>query len=364
MIPLYKTVINKKTIQNVNSCLKSTWISSKGHFVKKFEKSFSNFTKIKHSVSVCNGTVAIHLALLALGIKKNDEVIVPSFTYIASVNPIKYVNANPIFIDSDYKTFQINLKDLEKKITNKTKAIICPHLYGNIADMDTIKKICLKKKIFIIEDCAEALGSYYKKFHAGNFGHIATFSFYGNKTISTGEGGMVCTNNQKLSKIVLKLKSQGISNPKKYYYHDIIGYNYRMTNICAAIGLSQISEIKSIIKKKRKIYLKYKKGFKKNNNILLLGESKNVLSSFWLNVILLKNMKLRNKLMNYLKKEKIETRPTFCEIHKMPMYRIKKNFFNSKKLSETGLCLPSYPNIKLSYQKKIIYRINRFFNEN
>ncbi len=364
MIKLYNPLISKKVIQNVNKCLSTNWISSKGPYVEKFEKSFSKFTKIRYSISVCNGTAAIHLALLALDIKRNDEIIVPTFTYIASVNPIRYLNAKPVFVDSDWKNFQINIKDLKKKITHKTKAIICPHLYGNMSDVHLIKKICKQKKIFLIEDCAESLGSYYKKIHSGNFGDIATFSFYGNKTITTGEGGMVCTNNKKISKLIYKLKTQGLTSPKKFYYHDIVGYNYRMTNICAAIGFSQMKIIKSILKKKRKIFLIYKNGFKKINNIFLLGESPNVKSSFWLNVILLKNSRLRDKLMNFLKKENIETRPTFGEVHKMPMYNINKRYKNSKLLSERGICLPSYPHLKSKDQKKIIFKIRKFINEN
>ena len=144
MIPLYKPTIYRDTIKNVNDCLKTSWISSRGKFINKFEMAFSKFTKIKHSVSVCNGTVAIHLALLALGIKKGDQVIVPSFTYIATVNPIKYINAEPVFVESNLDDFQIDLEDVKKKISKKTKAIICPHLYGNMTDMNELKNICVQ----------------------------------------------------------------------------------------------------------------------------------------------------------------------------------------------------------------------------
>lgn len=363
MIPLYKPTIYKDTIKNVNDCLKTSWISSKGKFINKFEMAFSKFTKIKHSVSVCNGTVAIHLALLALGIKKGDQVIVPSFTYIASVNPIKYINAKPVFVESNLDDFQIDLEDMEKKINKKTKAIICPHLYGNMTDMNKLKNICNKYKIFLIEDCAEAIGSYYKNKHAGNFGSIATFSFYGNKTISTGEGGMVCTNNKTLAKKIFKLKTQGLKNSNKYYFHDIVGYNYRMTNICAAIGFSQIHRLKNILNKKKKLFLDYKSGFKNNKYLSFLNESRNVRSSFWLIVMLVKNSIVREKLIKFLRLNNIETRPTFFPIHEMPMYKIKKKMKKAHILGNNGICLPSYHDLSKKDQTYIIKKIKLFFNE-
>ena len=364
MIPLYKPYISKKLIRNVNNCIRSTWISSKGPYIKKFEKSISKFTGIKYSISVTNGTCAMHLALLSLGIKDKDEVIVPSFTYIGTVNPIIYVGAKPIFIDTNLNTLQIDINDIEKKISSKTKAIICPHIYGNMAEMQKIINIKKKYKIYLIEDCAESLGSYYKKKHSGNFGDISTFSFYGNKTISTGEGGMVCTNNHKLARLVFKLKTQGLKSNQKLYYHDIIGYNYRMTNVCAAIGLSQINQIKKILKRKKEIYNKYLEGFKKNLNLQVFGESKNVKSSYWLVVIILKKNNFREKLIQYLKKNRIETRPTFSPIHKMPMYNKKLNTKNADHLGKNGICLPSFPQIKNNQIKHIIKTINHFFNEN
>ena len=363
MIPLYNPYISEKTKKNVNHCLTSNWISSKGEFVKKFEDSFSKFTQIKYSLSVTNGTCAIHLALLSLGIKKNDEVIVPSFTYVASVNPIKYIGAKPIFIDSDLNDFQIDINNIEKKITTKTAAIICPHLYGNMTNVEHLIRLKKKYNIFIIEDCAESFGSYFKKKHSGKFGDIATFSFYGNKTISTGEGGMVCTDNVNLAKIVYKLKTQGLANKQKFYYHDILGYNYRMTNVCAAIGYSQLFDAKKIIKRKRDIFFEYKKFLTQNKKLKILQESKNVKSSYWLIVIIVNNIVIRNKLIKYLKKNEIETRPTFYPVHKMPMYNNKKTYGNAETLGSCGICLPSYPQIKDRQIKYISRKINIFLNE-
>jgi len=237
-IPLYKPLINKSEKINVNKCLNDNWISSAGEFISKFEKKFCTYTNIKYCTTTSNGTVALHLALKVLNIRENDEVIVPAFTYIASVNCIRYVNAKPIFCESEVNTGQINIKDIQKKITKKTKAIIVPHLYGNVTDMSELIKIKKKFNLYIVEDCAEAIGSFYKSKHVGNFGDISTFSFFGSKTITTGEGGMICTNNRSFFLKAKKLKGQGLSMNKKklYYWHDEIGYNYRMTNLSAAVG--------------------------------------------------------------------------------------------------------------------------------
>jgi perosamine synthetase len=363
MISLYKPYISKDTLKNVSRCIKQNWISSKGFYVKKFEKLFSKFTKIKYSVSVANGTCAMHIALLSLGIKKNDEVIVPSFTYVATANPIKYIGAKPVFVESNLQTLQIDTKKIEKKINNKTKAIICPHLYGNMTNIDELIKLKKKYNLFLIEDCAESFGSYYKKKHSGNFGEVSTFSFYGNKTITTGEGGMICTNNKKIADIANKLKTQGVVRAKHPYYHDVIGYNYRMTNICAAIGVSQLKKSKFIINQKRKIFDRYAKKINFSNKIRILKESKNVRSSYWLVVIILDNKIIKKKLEKFLTKNRIETRPTFYPLHKLPIYYSNKIFKNAELLGTCGLCLPSYPSIKNSEIEYISKKINQFFDE-
>ena len=343
---LYEPITGRDEKKFVNDCLNSNWISSKGKYIKKFEKRFSNFIKIKYSITVSNGTAALHLALLALNIKKKDEVIVPTFTYISPVNAIKYIGAKVKFMDSKLKTWQIDETKLEKMITKKTRAVIVPHLYGQVSEIKKISKICRKKKIFLIEDCAEAFGCYYGKKHLGIFGDISTFSFFGSKTITTGEGGMVVTNNKKLADKIFKLKMVGVVK-NRYYWHDIIGYNYRMTNICAAIGLGQLKKAKNILIKKRKVFKNYY-SFLRNANLQISKEIENTKSSYWLINIFLANKKIRDGLAKYLKKNKIETRNTFNLVHKMPMYfkKSQKNLFpNAQILSNTGLSLPSGPNL-------------------
>ena len=198
-IRLYDPSISNQEKSYVLDCLNTKWISSRGKYIEKFEKKFSQFIKIKYSLSVVNGTTALHLALLSLDIKKNDEVIVPTFTYIAPVNAIRYVGAKVKFIDSNLLTWQLDESKLEKLITKKTKAVIAPHLLGQSCNILKIKNICKKKKIFLIEDCAEAFGNYFNGKHLGTFGDVSTFSFFGSKTITTGEGGMVVTNNKRIA---------------------------------------------------------------------------------------------------------------------------------------------------------------------
>jgi perosamine synthetase len=250
-IPVYQPSLKGNEKKYVNECLDSTWISSKGKFVNQFENAFAEYVGVKHAATVSNGTVAIHLALLALGIGEGDDVIVPTLTYIASVNSIAYTGANPVFVDSLQDSWQIDPADVVKKITPRTKAIMAVHLYGHPCDMDALMEICKKHDLFLIEDCAEAIGTLYKGKHVGTFGDISTFSFFGNKTITTGEGGMVVTNDETLHDRSLHFKGQGLAKHRQYW-HDVIGYNYRMTNICAAIGLAQLEQIEQVLIEKKK----------------------------------------------------------------------------------------------------------------
>ena len=351
---LYEPLLGNDEKKFVQDCLKSNWISSKGKYISKFEKQFSKFINIKYSLSVSNGTAALHLALLALHLKKSDEIIVPTFTYISPVNAIKYIDSKVKFLDSNLDTWQIDIDQLEKNISKKTKAIIVPHLYGQMCNLQKLKRICKNKKIYLIEDCAEAFGCYYKKKHLGTFGDISTFSFFGSKTITTGDGGMVCTNNKQFAERIYKLKMVGVVK-NRYYWHDIIGYNYRMTNICAAIGLGQLKIAKNILKKKINVFNNYKY-FLRNINIKMNKELPHTKSSFWLINIFVNSKKTRDGLAKYLKKNKIETRNTFNPVHKMPMYKNLtrgKIFSNANILSDTGLSLPSGPSLKKEEIKNI-----------
>ena len=358
--PVYQPSLKGNEKKYVDDCLDSTWISSKGKYIKLFEDSFSKFTDIKYSVAVSNGTVALHIALLALGIGGEDEVIVPTFTYIASVNAIKYVNAKPVFVDSDPQTWQIDPLKIREKITKKTKAIMAVHIYGHPCDMKQIKKIAEEFNLYIIEDCAEAIGSYYDSKHAGSFSDISTFSFFGNKTITTGEGGMVCTNNKHLEEMVIRLKGQGLATGKEYF-HDIVGYNYRMTNICAAIGFAQLERITDILNEKDRIIAEYKQALK-NEPVSIHQEIGNVRHSYWMFTILANSENEKIDLRKYLAENRIETRPAFHPIHTMPMYIDGKSYPVAEDLGKRGINLPSYPDLSNNDIHFITSTISAFYN--
>lgn len=343
-IPVYQPSLTGNEKKYVNECLDSTWISSKGEFIDRFEKGFASYIGLNHAATVCNGTVAIHVALLALGIGPGDEVIVPTLTYIASVNAIVYTGATPVFVDSLESTWQMDPDDVLKKITGKTKVILCVHLYGHPCEMDAMWKISREHGLFLVEDCAEAFGSLYNGVHVGGFGHVSTFSFFGNKTITTGEGGMVVTNDATLYDRAVHFKGQGLAK-NRTYWHDVIGYNYRMTNICAAIGVAQLEQADIFIKKKREIAGWYRDCLKELP-VVFQPEAKNVRNSYWMCSILVKDNKLRDWMRDYLADQGVETRPMFYPVHTMPMYVMKfQQHLVAESLGWRGMNLPSWPGL-------------------
>lgn len=360
-IPVYKPTFFGNEKKYVNKCLDDVWISSRGEFVNRFEQAFTSYVGSEYSVGVSNGTVALHLALLAIGISPGDEVIVPTFTYISTVNAINYCGAKPIFVDSLRSTWQMDPSEVEKRISNKTKAILMVHLYGYPCDIDTISGIAKRNNLKVIEDCAEALGTKYKNNHVGVSSDVATFSFYGNKTITTGEGGMVITNSEKVFKNVVKLKGQGLAESREYF-HDVIGYNYRLTNICAAIGLAQLEKIETILSKKKFIAQTYKNGLK---DLPLFFHDKlapGIKHSFWMNSILTSTALERDELRNHLHLNGIDTRPTFFPIHTMPMYRSDEAFPVADDIAYRGINLPSYPSLNTEELEYIINTIKGFYS--
>lgn len=342
--PVYRPFLKGNESNYVSDCLESSWISSKGKYIELFEKEFAAYIGCPEATSACNGTVALHLALLALGIQPGDEVIVPTFTYIASVNAIAYTGATPVFVDSEPVGWQMDSDDAVRKVTARTKAILVPHIYGHPCNMTALQDLCSKYRLFLIEDCAEAIGSQYDGKMCGTFGDIAAFSFFGNKTITTGEGGMVTSSSKTLMDKVRKLKNQGLSG--REYWHDEIGYNYRMTNICAAIGLAQLEQIEAIISKKLQIANTYREAFK-NSMITMHGQMENSINSYWMCSILLPEADKREELRNFLRDQGIETRPLFFPAHQMPMYasRAAGHFPVADEISARGLNLPSYPDL-------------------
>lgn len=359
-IPIYQPDLGGNARRYVNECLDTAWISSRGRFVAEFESTFAKKIGIEHAASVSNGTVALHLALLALGIGQGDEVIVPTLTYIASVNAINYCNATPIFVESVRETWQIDPEDIIRNITPRTRAIMVVHLYGQSCDMDAIISIARKHRLFVIEDCAEAFGTLYNGRHVGRFGDISTFSFFGNKTITTGEGGMVVSQDKTLIERARHLKGQGLATHREYW-HDVVGYNYRMTNIQAAIGLAQLERADEFIDRKRKIAELYAE-LLQALPIELHREAPGTLHSFWMVSILVDHADLRDALRQHLASAGIETRPLFYPVHTMPMH--SKNFRKfpiAEDIAWRGINLPSYPGLSDEDIALICREIKKFY---
>jgi perosamine synthetase len=355
-IPIYQPSLTGREKELVLDCLESSWISSKGPYISRFEKAFSEFVGIRYALGVCNGTAAVHLALLALGIGPGDEVIVPTLTYIVFANPIMMVGATPVFADSLRDTWQVDPESIRRKITPRTRAIMVVHLYGLPADMDSIMALARAHGLKVIEDCAEAIGSRMDGRHVGTFGDISAFSFFGNKTITTGEGGMVVTHKADLADLVDRYKGQGLAR-NRVYWHDLVGYNYRMTNICAAIGCAQMERIEDTIARKKELAHAY--------DSLLDGsplETHRVPCSryehsYWMYSVLVQ-ANTRDMIMEKLKEDGIETRPLFYPIHSMPMYyKAGENYPVAEELSQRGINLPSWPNLPESDRQFITERL-------
>lgn len=360
-ISLVNPVFNGNEKKYVTDCIDSSWISSTGKYVDEFEKKFSDFCGSKYGVTSSNGTVALHLALLALGVSEGDEVIVPTMTYIATANSVTYCKAHPIFVDSEKETWNIDPNQIEEKITKKTKGIIVVHLYGHPVDMDPIVDLAKKYNLFIIEDAAEAHGAKYKNRTVGSIGDVGCFSFFGNKLITTGEGGIITTNSEELSKKMKLLRGQGM-DPQKRYWFPIVGYNYRMTNIQAAIGLGQLEKISFHLNKRREIAALYYKYFTDILDLIEVPIEKDwAIHSYWMFSILLKDkVKIsRDKLMDLLKDDGIETRPLFYPMHILPPYKDTINQYPvAENISFRGINIPTHALLTEENIKYIVDRIS------
>jgi perosamine synthetase len=342
--PVYRPSLTGNERRYVDECIDSTWISSRGPFIARFETGFRTYTGAQHAAAVSNGTVAIHLALLALGIGPGAEVIVPTLTYVASANAIAYTGATPVFCDSRADSWQMDPDDVRRKITPRTRAILAVHLYGQPCEMDALREIARVNHLFLVEDCAEAFGSRYRNQHVGTLGDIGTYSFFGSKTITTGEGGMVVTRDKSLHDRVVHLKGQGVSVGREYW-HDVVGYNYRMTNICAAIGLAQLEQADRFIAKKRQIAEWYRSKLT-GAPVEVHREIGDVRHSYWMVSILVPNASQRDPLRDALRAQGIETRPVFFPVHTMPVYSSPPQRLSvAENLSGRGISLPSYPGL-------------------
>ena len=347
-IPVNEPLLNGNEKLYINECIDSGWISSEGPFVKRFESDFSTYVDRKYGVSVSNGTAALQLAFEALDLDKGSEVILPSFTIISCVLPLIRLGLKPVFVDCDSHTWNMEAQSVQMKITSKTKAILVVHLYGLPVDMDEITMIAKENKLFVIEDAAEVIGLKYKGRMCGSFGDISTFSFYPNKHITTGEGGMIVTNNKSFSD-KCKLLRNLCFIPEQRFLHNELGYNFRMTNMQAALGVAQLEQIDKVVARKRWIGDKYLSLLSNLNEYFQLPLQKTEYADniYWIFGIVLKT-KSKNSAVDYMKflaEFKIGTRPFFYPLHKQPVLKpfINQNesFEVSDKLGDKGFYIPS-----------------------
>jgi len=344
-IPVSEPSLNGNELAYVVECIKTNWVSSQGRFVNQFESKFAQFHGLDRALSVSNGTVALHLALVALGLQPGDEVIVPDLTFAASANAVIHAGGKPVLVDVNETTWTMDPDLLEEAITPRTRAIMPVHLFGHPCDMTPILAFAKKHELWVIEDCAEALGAEYQGKKIGTFGDAACFSFYGNKLITTGEGGMILFKSSDLFEKAKRLRDHGMT-PEKRYWHAEVGYNYRLTNLQAAIGVAQMEQAESFLEKKISLAKQYRSALDGIPGIRFPQTASWAKNVYWLYSILI-GPELgidRDELMFKLLQSGIETRPLFYPLHEMPPYRAftgGRKFPNSVQTSRLGMSLPS-----------------------
>ncbi len=351
----------------VKKTLDDNFVSTAGPFVEKFENKLKKYTKSKYVISASSGTSALHLSLLVNGVKKDDEVLVPTITFAATANAVTYLGAKPHFVDSEFETLGIDHKKLDlylknitkkkgryffnKKTNKRLKAIIPVHVFGNICKIDKLIEIAKKYNLSVIEDATEALGSFYKKKHAGTFGSTGCLSFNGNKILTTGAGGALLTNNKNLAKKIKHLSTTAKIKHKWEFIHDEVGFNYRMPSINAALGLAQLENLKKILVSKKKLYSKYYKFLSESKKYTMIKNPPNSSSNNWLNTLFLKkpSLKLRDKILIMAHRKKIFLRPVWKPLHTLKHFRKmpKMNLENSIVIYKSCISLPSSASYQL-----------------
>jgi len=379
-IPLSEPFISGNEWKYIKECLDTGWISSVGSFVNRFEEIVANYVAVKHAVAVVNGTSALHIGLIACGVKPEDEVIVPTLTFIAPVNVVKYCRAYPVFMDCVVDTLCLDVQKVMDFITNecekkqdghtynkktkrRIKAVIPVHVFGHPVDMDAIVKICETNNIEIIEDATESIGSRYKGKMTGTFGEIGCLSFNGNKIVTAGGGGMVVTNDESLAKRVRHLVTQAKSDSFEYV-HDEIGYNYRLTNIQAAMGVAQMEKLDEFISVKRKNALLYRELLSDLEEIEFVWEEQWSKSNFWFYTIKVPKDD-KKSLLNYLLSKNIQVRPIWKLIHTLPMYENCQAYHvcDAIKAYDSCINLPCSVNIKENEIRTVVENIRNYFGK-
>ena len=353
MIPVCVPLLGEKELEYVTDCIKTNWISSKGKYVEEFEDKFAKYCGCKYGITTTSGTTALHLALASIDLKTGDEVIIPASTMIATAFAVVYCGAKPVLVDAETETWNMDVEKIEEKITNKTKAIMPVHIYGHPCDMDPIRKLASKHNLYVVEDAAEAHGAEYKGKKTGGIGNIGCFSFYANKIITTGEGGMIVTNGEEIAERAKSLRNLCFPEEKRIYLHSEVGYNYRMTNIQAAIGLAQFEKIDELAEMRRQNAHRYNEYLKDVEGIRLPVEKEWAKNVYWMYSILIEDEfgMSRDELMDRLMEYGIDTRTFFVPMHEQPVFRNMGLFEGERhpvaeELSRTGMYLPSSSGLK------------------
>jgi perosamine synthetase len=344
-IPVAAPVLDGNEKKYVLDCLESTWISSSGKYLDRFEEAFAEFCGVKHAVSCSNGTTALHLALLALDVGPGDEVIVPTLTFVATANAVTYCGARPVFVDVEAETWSIDPAAIEAKITPRTKGIIAVHLFGHPADMEAIGAIARRHGLFLLEDAAQAHGGESRGRRTGSLGDIATFSFFGNKIVTTGEGGMVTTGDDALAGRMRLLRTHGMDSTRRYW-HPVVGYNYRMTNIAAAIGLAQLERVQGLLARRQELAAWYREALGRVEVLTSQGEKAWARHVWWMFTVLVSpEAGDRDAVMAAMHAQGIETRPVVHPLHTLPPYAEAtsgERFPVAEAIARTGINLPTF----------------------
>jgi perosamine synthetase len=353
MISLAEPTLDGNELAYVADCIRSGWVSSKGAYVKRFEDAMATWCSVRHGIATSSGTNALHLALLALGIGPGDEVIVPALSYVASANAVAYTGARSVFVDADFSTWNLDLNQLGSKITPRTKAIMPVHLYGHPVDMATLIAIADEHGLWVVEDACEAHGTEYKGCRVGGLGHIGCFSFYGNKPITTGEGGMLMTDSDDLAATARSLRNQACT--AEMYWHPQIGFSYRMTNLQAAVGLAQLERITQFIRARQQVVDLYNEFLTDTPGLVLYVEPSWGKSVCWLYSLLVEPEfgMSRHDLIVYLARHGIESKPFFKPLPSLPAYKDGQSYPVAEHLSRCGISLPTSVKLKPQQVKYI-----------
>jgi perosamine synthetase len=349
-IPLSAPSLGRKELEYVVDCLESTWISSAGKYVDRFEQAYAEVAGTKHAIACSNGTVALHLALVALGLRPGDEVLVPTLTFVACANSVVYCGGKPVFVDVDREIWSIDASKLEAQITDKTRGIIAVHLRGHPADMDAVVGIARRHGLFVVEDAAQSHGAQLRGRPVGSLGDIATFSFYGNKMITTGEGGMITTDNDDLAKQIRLLKNQGMTKEHRYW-HPVVGYNYRLTNLQAAIGVAQLERLAELLARHREVASWYKEALTGVRGLWWQREKEWARHAWWQFVVIIEDEfgADRDAVINRLQANGVDARRLYYPMHQQPIYEESargREYPVADYLAARGVCLPTWSGLK------------------